>query len=109
MRLHAARLTVPTLLLLAAVSACTPPESAPVTSGANPYPQPPPVRTEVIPKPPVSEDPLIWQPGHWDWAGTGFSWHAGEWMKRAGHGTEWQDGYWSNQNGTWSWVPAHWM
>ncbi len=52
---------------------------------------------------------LMWQPGHWDWVGTGYTWREGQWVKRAGHGTEWQDGYWSNRNGTWTWLPAHWM
>ena len=107
-----ARFAVPTaalLLTLAAAACSTPPPSAIATG--NPYPPPPPVRTEVIPKPPVSEEPLIWEPGHWDWVDTGYAWHEGEWVKRAGHGTEWQDGYWSNQNpkGTWTWLPAHWM
>lgn len=97
------------LLLVLGLAACTPPAATPVASSANPNPPPPPVRTEVIPKPPVSEDPLIWQPGHWDWEGTGYAWREGEWVKRAGHGTEWQDGYWANQNGTWTWVAAHWM
>lgn len=78
-------------------------------TGYNPYPQPPPVRTEEIPKPPVSEEPLIWQPGHWDWSGSGYIWRDGHWVKRGGHGTQWQDGYWTPQGGTWTWVPAHWL
>ena len=99
--------TLSLLLALGAASACTP--QGPMAVAGNPNPPPPPVRTEIIPKPPVSEEPLIWQPGHWDWEGSGYAWRQGEWVKRAGHGTEWQDGYWANQNGTWSWVPAHWM
>ena len=74
----------------------------------NPYPQPPPVRAEVIPQAPVSEDVMIWQPGHWDWAGTGYLWREGRWVQREGHGTGWQDGYWTNASGSWAWVPAHW-
>jgi WXXGXW repeat (2 copies) len=75
----------------------------------NPYTNPPPVRVEAIPKPPVSEQPLIWQPGHWDWTGDGYAWREGRWVPREGHGTEWQDGYWTNANGTWTWLPAHWL
>lgn len=75
----------------------------------NPYPAPPPVQAEAIPPPPVSEDPLVWQPGHWDWTGTAYVWTGGRWIARAGHGTTWQDGYWANANGAWTWVPAHWM
>ncbi len=99
------------VLLLGTLAACAQPQPTATASGANPNPPPPPVRSEEIPKPPVSEDPLIWQPGHWDWEGSGYAWRQGEWVKRAGHGTEWQDGYWSNQSGSgaWTWVPAHWM
>ena len=75
----------------------------------NPYPQPPPVRIETIPPPPVSAVSLIWQPGHWDWNGQGYLWQSGRWVERAGHGTTWQDGYWSNASGVWTWVPAHWV
>ncbi|CAH2599289.1 conserved exported protein of unknown function [Rhodovastum atsumiense] len=74
-----------------------------------PYPPPPAVPPEVVPKPPVSEEPLIWQPGHWVWTGTGYNWTAGQWVKRAGHGTQWQDGYWASDSGGWRWVPAHWL
>ena len=74
----------------------------------SPYPPAPPVRAEEMPKPPVSAEPLIWQPGHWDWTGRGYVWLPGEWVARAGHGTMWQDGYWTFSAGTWAWVPAHW-
>jgi WXXGXW repeat (2 copies) len=74
-----------------------------------PYPAPPPIPTEAVPKPPVSEAPLIWQPGHWDWTGSAYAWQGGRWVLREGHGTQWQDGYWSNSAGAWQWVPAHWL
>ncbi len=80
-----------------------------LANGGNPNPQPPPVPPEVRPQPPVSEDPLMWQPGHWDWSGTGYVWVSGKWIDRAGHGTTWQDGYWSNAGGSWAWIPAHWL
>lgn len=97
---------VASLALALGLTACMAP---PPLAASNPNPPPPAVRVETIPKPPVSEEPLIWQPGHWDWEGTGYVWRDGEWVRRAGHGTEWQDGYWSNANGTYTWVPAHWM
>ena len=103
------RATLSLLLVLGLAAACVPPGTTPAVVAANPNPPPPPVRTEVIPKPPVSEEPLIWEPGHWDWDGSGYAWREGEWIKRAGHGTAWQDGYWTNQNGSWAWLPAHWM
>jgi hypothetical protein len=76
---------------------------------ANPYPNPPPPKAEAVPKPPIAEEPMIWQPGHWDWTGDAFAWREGRWVRREGHGTQWQDGYWSNADGTWTWVPAHWL
>jgi hypothetical protein len=70
---------------------------------------PPPIPVETVPKPPVSEEPLIWQPGHWDWTGSAYVWTQGSWVVRAGHGTQWQDGYWVNQGASWVWVAGHWL
>lgn len=98
---------LPPLLAVLFLAGCMPQPPAPMLS--NPNPQPPPVRAEVIPKPPVSEEPLIWQPGHWDWEGAGYVWREGDWVKRAGHGTQWQDGYWTTSNGVWVWQPPHWL
>ena len=74
-----------------------------------PYPPVPPAQVEAMPKPPVSGEPLVWRPGHWDWTGQGYVWARGEWIPRAGHGTTWQEGWWSLNGTTWSWVPAHWL
>ena len=98
---------LPALMTLTLASCMLPP---PVnTVSGNPNPPPPAVLAEEISKPPVSEELLIWQPGHWDWLGSGYSWRQGEWIKRVGHGTEWQDGYWNNASGHWEWQPAHWL
>jgi hypothetical protein len=78
--------------------------------GINPYPPVPALRAEIIPKPPVSEDQLIWQPGHWDWLGGSYAWTAGQWVPAAGHSANWQFGYWtSNSERQWVWIPAHWL
>lgn len=69
----------------------------------------PPIRTERVPAPPRSFVVLIWQPGHYDWNGSGYVWVSGKWVERAGHGTLWQDGYWRQTNQTSEWVPAHWI
>lgn len=74
-----------------------------------PYPPVPPPLSETVPKPPVSEQPLIWQPGHWDWSGSGYVWQPGEYISRAGHGSLWQDGYWAFNGAGWQWVPGHWL
>ena len=99
------RLILLPMLGMLALPSCVPPPEPPVTVNTvsgNPNPPPPPVRAEEMPKPPVSEEPLIWQPGQWDW-------QHGAWVLRGGHGTEWQDGYWSNASGRWVWQPAHWL
>jgi hypothetical protein len=90
-----------TVLLFAGCAA--PPQQAQPPNPAPPIPH------EDIPLPPVSEEPLIWQPGHWNWTGTDYVWEGGAWLQRTGHGTQWQDGYWALEAGNWRWVPAHWL
>jgi hypothetical protein len=73
---------------------------------------PPPVpalQPETVPLPPVAEQPLIWQPGHWDWNGTTYVWAPGHYVLATGHGPRWQFGYWALSNGGYTWVPAHWQ
>jgi hypothetical protein len=79
-------------------------------ASGNPYPPVPPLQAETMGKPPVTTTPLIWQPGHWDWTGGGYTWVPGEFVPSAGHGTLWMPGYWARgADGTWVWQPAHWM
>jgi len=73
------------------------------------HPPVPPVLAEDVPAPPRSPVTLIWQPGHYDWTGTGYAWVRGEWVDRAGHGSLWQDGYWRRSGQAPVWVPAHWI
>jgi hypothetical protein len=74
-----------------------------------PYPPIPPVRVEVMGKPPVTETLLIWQPGHWDWTGAGYQWVPGGYVPREGHGNLWMQGYWEKSDIGWRWQPAHWV
>jgi hypothetical protein len=69
----------------------------------------PPVQVEVIPKPPVTATPLIWQPGHWNWNGTGYVWEPGQYVPRDGHGDMYMPGYWAQTQAGWAWQPPHWM
>lgn len=78
-------------------------------TGGNPYPPVPNNLQETIPKPPVTSEPLMWQPGHWDWNGSGYIWAQGQFVPAAGHGNMWMPGWWSKTGGGWSWQPAHWM
>ena len=78
-------------------------------AGYQSYPPIPAPQAERVPEPPRSRDPLIWQPGHYDWNGAGFTWTPGRWVQRAGHGTLWQDGYWRSDGNGYAWVLGHWM
>jgi len=73
-----------------------------------PYPPVPAPLSEIMPKPPVTPEALVWQPGHWDWNGTGYSWQPGDYVPAGGHGSYWQPGWWSLRNDVWRWEPAHW-
>lgn len=75
----------------------------------KPHPPIPPIRAEQVPVPPRSSVVLIWQPGHYDWTGSGYAWVPGEWVDRAGHGTLWQDGYWQDTPQTSAWIAGHWL
>ncbi|MBV9537624.1 MAG: YXWGXW repeat-containing protein [Acidisphaera sp.] len=98
----------PTLMLAAVATLVLAGCAVPGPPGPNPYPPPPAILVETIPPPPVSGDPQIWQPGHWDWTGSSYAWSQGLWVSRAAHGSVWQQGYWTPVNGVWTWVPAHW-
>jgi YXWGXW repeat-containing protein len=73
----------------------------------------PPLPAEVVPKPPVSEAPLVWQPGHWEFVGNNYAWQQGAWVLRHGS-TTWLPGYWSlapggTPSGTCVWNPGHFV
>jgi hypothetical protein len=74
-----------------------------------PYPLVPALAVEQMPNPPVTEVPLIWQPGHWNWTGAGYVWQPGEYVPKAGHGGLWMAGYWAQTPSGWAWQPPHWM
>jgi hypothetical protein len=78
-------------------------------SDANPYPPVPALISEPVPKPPVTAEALMWQPGHWDWNGSGYAWANGQYVPAAGHGSLWMPGWWSRTPAGWTWVPPHWM
>ncbi len=90
------------LVLLLGIAGCTQP-------GYPPYPMPPPLRVEVMGKPPVTETELIWRPGYWDWTGAGYEWFPGDFVPRAGHGNLWMPGYWEKNDQGWQWQRAHWV
>jgi WXXGXW repeat (2 copies) len=73
-----------------------------------PVPVPAPM-AETMPKPPVSAEPLIWQPGHWDWTGNAYVWIPGQYVSAVGHGNRWIGGFWEPTDTGQVWHPAHWM
>ncbi|HVB67585.1 MAG TPA: hypothetical protein VNE67_06980 [Acetobacteraceae bacterium] len=95
------------LLGLTLLAGCAAPAS---TTAGYPYPPVPPPRAEVIPKPPVTAVPLLWEPGHWDWTGAGYVWQSGRYVPRDGHNGMFMPGWWrQNPSGAYQWVPAHWL
>ena len=85
------------ILLLLAACASEPPAPVPAPMA------------ETIPKPPVSPQPLIWQPGHWDWSGSSFVWVPGQYVTAGGHSGNWMPGYWEKSDAGWAWRSAHWL
>ncbi len=100
------------LAVLLAVSvgavACTD-QPQPLPVAVNPNPPVPPRREEAVPKPPPSEDLLVWRPGDWEWDGNGYVWRPGEYVKLGSHSNQFMMGHWAVINGTWSWEPGHWL
>jgi len=82
-----------------------------VQEQAGACPTPPPNQPEQRPLPPVADYEQTWQPGHWDWTGSGYTWRPGAWIPRTPHTLEWMDGYWTRTTspGPCGWVPAHWL
>ena len=74
-------------------------------------PTAPPPQADERPLPPVANYEQTWQPAHWDWNGSGYSWRPGAWIPRGPHTIEWMDGYWKRDTtpGPCNWVPAHWL
>jgi hypothetical protein len=74
-------------------------------------PVPPAPKQEPTPKAPTADYEQVWQPGHWDWNGSGYTWREGAWIKRGGQTNQWMDGYWNRDQspGPCNWYPAHWM
>ena len=91
-------------LAVSMMAGCTPPRPP----DTNNHPPVPPPISEVIPKPPVTAEALMWQPGHWDWNGSGYVWAKGQYVPAAGHGNLWMQGWWYPTPSGWTWQPPHW-
>jgi hypothetical protein len=113
MRFASARAVMVCCALLGAIVALVacepPPVPATIGPGANPNPPVPPPQQEARPLPPVSEEPLVWRIGAWEWVGTGYVWRPGEWEPLGTHSNQYLPGHWTVQDGTWAWERGHWL
>jgi hypothetical protein len=89
----------------ALLAACATPTTEMATFAPPPVPAP---LIETMPNPPVSGERLQWQPGHWNWSGSGYVWQPGEYVPATGHGPLFQPGYWAQTPTGWVWQPARW-
>jgi hypothetical protein len=98
-------LTLAALLAVTLMAGC-----APQAASTNPFPPVPALIPETMPLPPVTSEPLMWQPGHWDWNSDSHSydWTKGEYVPAEGHGNLWMPGWWTRSPAGWTWQPPHW-
>src|SRR5690242_12171569 len=71
---------------------------------------PPPPRVETMPAPPSEQGRVVyWQPGHWIWDGSSWSWQQGQYVGRPAPRAVWEPGQWVQQpSGGYVWVDGHW-
>jgi hypothetical protein len=115
-------LTVSALALLAAGCGTyqSPPPNPPPGYTAIP-PQAPDERTIYIapnaPPPPLAETippapgpTVYWQPGHWGWTGSKWTWLAGHYENRPSQQMGmWVPGQWQQSSNGYVWVDGHWQ
>jgi hypothetical protein len=112
-------LALPALLALAACGSPPPqttqiivqPQPRMETADVAPVPPPPP-HSELVPPPPTGSQPMVWQPGHWQYtgaAGNPWFWADGKYVAVPPGSTTWVPGSWQQQSGgSWLWVQGHW-
>jgi len=110
---------------LVALAACSSPPPPPQTTQVIVQPQPevamatiapmppPPPHSELVPPPPPSGEPMVWQPGHWQYtgaAGNPWYWREGRYVTVPTGASAWVPGVWQQQVGGsgWLWVAGHW-
>jgi len=101
MEIHV-KLTLPVLAGLTLLAGCVPPPPPP-------FPTPPPLPAEVLPLPPVSEAPLVWQPGDWTYVDGSYRYNPGLYVPAAGHGQQWEFSHWAPGPDGPVWVPGHFL
>jgi len=70
---------------------------------------PPEAQSEVPPPPPTTDQATYWEPGHWSWTGTGWSWISGQYVQRPHPSAAWVPGQWVLEPGSgYVWHSGHW-
>jgi hypothetical protein len=97
-------------LSLFAAAAPAPPASARVIVRERVVvrPAPPPLRREVIARPPGPRDRYVWDRGHWRWTARGYDWVPGRWIQRPRVHAVWVSGRWVYRHGEWVWIDGRW-
>ncbi|MDE2198709.1 MAG: YXWGXW repeat-containing protein [Rhodospirillales bacterium] len=72
-----------------------------------PYPPVPPLRAEVVPRPPGPR--FVWEPGHWHWNGRAYVWFRGHYIRPYAHRPHYVPGHWVRRGPGWVWLRAHWQ
>jgi hypothetical protein len=111
-------LAVPTLLLLSGAVSAMAQRAQVVTQTPIPAQStvviapsaPPPPRVETMPAPPTEQRVVYWQPGHWIWDGSSWSWQEGQYVDPPTPQAVWEPGGWVQQPaGGYVWVDGHWV
>ena len=79
--------------------------SATVTAS---YPVAPALPPELVPLPPVTDRPLIWEPGDWVFEDGKYRFSPGHYVDRGGHPPSWVFAHWEGTPGHYLWVPGAW-
>src|ERR1700709_2586842 len=72
------------------------------------FPVVPALPAETRPLPPVSEQPLIWQPGDWVFAGESYRYEPGHYIASTGREHTWVFGHWGGTSTAPVWLPGGW-
>jgi hypothetical protein len=81
------------------------PSNAGTTIVVAPYAPPPP---QAETPPPTPSALAMWQPGHWGWNGTQYSWASGHYVERPSPSANWTPGYWQQGPAGWTWTNGYW-
>ncbi len=96
------RLSLPTVLALAAGCASSPPPGRVYVVD-----RPPPPRYELVPVAPGPR--YVWVPGRWQRAGNGWAWASGRYIAPPSRYRGWTPGAWYHGRRGWYYVEGHWQ